>query len=117
MKQIKAGVKCALGTDLGVSDSPTDFSHGMNGEEFGYAVEAGMTPLQAIEAGTANGPDTLGPQAPLSGQLKKGYDADFIALSDDPVKNIKILSNVDKITHVWKGGRCFKSPGKPVALF
>lgn len=89
----------------------------MNGEEFEYAVDAGMTPLQAIEAGTANGPDTLGPKAPLSGQLKEGYDADFIALAEDPVKNIKVLQQVEKITYVWKGGKCFKAPGKPVALF
>jgi imidazolonepropionase-like amidohydrolase len=89
----------------------------MNGEEFGYAVDAGMTPLQAIEAGTANGPDTLGPQAPLSGMLKKGYDADFIALSEDPVENIKILAEPEKITHVWKGARCFKWPGRPVTMF
>ena len=89
----------------------------MNGEEFRYAVDAGMTPLQAIEAGTANGPDTLGPQAPLSGQLIEEYDADLIALSEDPVQSIKVLAETEKITHVWKGGRCFKSPGKPVALF
>lgn len=89
----------------------------MNGEEFGYAVEAGMTTLQAIEAGTANGPDTLGPQAPLSGQLKEGYDADFIALSEDPLEDITVLANPEKITHVWKGARCVKSPGKPVTIF
>lgn len=100
-----------------MSDSPTEFSHGMNGEEFGYAVDAGMTPLQAIEAGTANGPDTLGPQAPLSGQLNEGYDADFVALSEDPVKDIRVLADPDKITHVWKGAKCFKSPGRPVAIF
>ena len=89
----------------------------MNGEEFEYAVDAGMTPMQAIEAGTANGPDTLGPQAPRSGQLKEGYDADFIALSEDPVKNIKVLGEPEKITHVWKGSKSYKSPGKPVAIF
>ena len=90
--------------------------HGQNGWEFRLAVDAGMTPLQAIEAGTANGPDTLGPQAPLSGQLKEGYDADFIALSEDPVKDIEVLSWVDKITHVWKGGLCFKEAGRPVVI-
>lgn len=89
----------------------------MNGQEFALAVEAGMTPLQAIEAGTASAPDTLGPQAPKSGQLKEGYDADFIALSEDPVKDIEILGQPEKITHVWKGGKCFKEPGRPVGMF
>lgn len=113
---IQAGVKCALGSDLGISNVPSDFKHGMNGHEFYLAVDAGMTPLQAIEAGTANGPDTLGPQAPLSGQLKENYDADFIALTEDPIRNIEVLAQPNKITHVWKGGRCFKSPGKPITI-
>lgn len=115
--QIKAGVRCALGTDLGISNSTAPLQHGMNGQEFALAVDAGMTPLQAIEAGTANGPDTLGPQAPKSGQLKEGFDADFIALGENPIKNISILGQPEKITHVWKGGKCFKAPGQPLSLF
>ena len=112
---IKAGVRIALGTDLG-SDSPqVTFHHGTNGAEFTYAVEAGMTPAQAIEAGTANGPATLGPRAPLSGQLKAGYDADIIALQENPLEDITVLADVGKITHVWKGGKLCKSPEKPVS--
>ena len=76
-----------------------------------------MTPLQAIEAGTAIAPETLGPQAPLSGQLVTGFDADFIALSKDPVEDIDVLADVDKVTHVWKGGKLYKSPGKPLSFF
>lgn len=76
-----------------------------------------MTSLGAIEAGTANAPDTLGPQAPKSGQLKEGYDADFIALSENPIERIEVLGEPDKITHVWKGGKCFKEPGKLVGVF
>ena len=116
-KAIKAGVKCALGTDLGIDNVQSQFNHGMNGHEFGLAVEAGMSVIQAIEAGTANGPDTLGPQAPKSGQLKTGYDADFIVLSENPLEDIKVLQEPEKITHVWKGGKCFKSPGRPVGMF
>ncbi|KYG42380.1 hypothetical protein M433DRAFT_7197 [Acidomyces richmondensis BFW] len=114
---IKAGVRIALGTDLGISSEQVGFCHGRNGEEFKYAVEAGMTPLEAIEAGTAMGPETLGPQAPLSGQLKEGYDADFIALSENPIERIEALGEPDKITHVWKGGKLFKEPGKYVGFF
>ena len=89
----------------------------MNGREFGYAIEAGMTPLRAIEAGTANGPDTLGPQAPLSGQLKEDYDADFIALSANPLEDISILADPQNVTHVWKAGKLYKAPGKPITFF
>jgi len=113
---VKAGVKIALGTDLGSSIPGSILSHGNNGQELKFAVEAGMTPLEAIEAATANAPSTLGPQAPLSGQLKEGYDADLIALSSNPLDNIDIFSNPDNVTHVWKGGELFKSPDLPVTL-
>ena len=113
---VKAGVRVALGTDLGVSSPTIRYNHGMNGGEFRYAVDAGMTPLEAIEAGTANGPDTLGLQAPRSGQLKPGYDADLIALSSNPLENIGILANPQRVTHVWKAGQLQKSPSKPIGL-
>jgi imidazolonepropionase-like amidohydrolase len=105
---IKKGVKCALGTDLGTSVPGTSLSHGSAGAELLYAVEAGMTPLQAIEAATANGPATLGPTAPLSGQIKVGYDADLIGLAKNPIDNIGLFRDVKNITHVWKGGKLFK---------
>ena len=108
---VKRGVKCALGTDIGSSDPRTLLAHGTNGGELAHAVEAGMTPLQAIEAATANGPDTLGPMAPKSGQINLGYDADLIALAKNPLTNIEIFKDVKNITHVWKGGKLSKGPG------
>lgn len=107
---VKKGVRLALGTDIGLSALNTPLSHGKNGMELIYAVQAGMTPLEAIEAATAISPDTLGPQAPRSGQLKAGYDADIIAVSDNPLNDIAVLSQPDNITHVWKAGKLYKAP-------
>ncbi|KAK3065541.1 hypothetical protein LTS18_000018 [Coniosporium uncinatum] len=109
---IKRGVKIALGTDLGVSSPGEPLSHGRSGGELLYAVEAGMTPLEAIEAATANGPLSVGPMAPKTGQIKEGYDADVIALTKDPLEDIGCLRDVRNITHVWKRGELFKYPGK-----
>lgn len=107
---IKSGVKVALGTDQATSVDGTYNSHGRNGKEIFWAVNAGMTPLQAIEACTATSPETLGPHmAPNSGQLKEGYDADIIAVSGNPLENIDLLSEAANITHVWKGGKLYKS--------
>ncbi|KAF2721563.1 hypothetical protein K431DRAFT_223896 [Polychaeton citri CBS 116435] len=112
---VKKGVKCAIGTDTGVSIPGSKIvSQGLNGKELYYATQAGMTPLQAIEAATANGPLTLGPQAPKAGQLKEGYDADFIALDEDPLEDIEVLSGPDHVTHVWREGILYKWPGHPV---
>lgn len=116
-KAVKSGVKNALGTDLGFSLKSVDHQHGMNGREFPLAVKAGMTPLEAIEAGTAAAPLTLGPQAPKSGQLKEDYDADFIVLTDNPIDDIEILADPSNVTHVWKGGKLFKSSGNPISVF
>jgi imidazolonepropionase-like amidohydrolase len=116
---VKAGVTIALGSDLGISykgNGGTLLDHGRNGLELRYAVQAGMTPLEAIEAATANGPLTLGPQAPLSGQLKEGYDADFIALSRNPLEDIEVFSESKNITHVWRAGKVYKEPGKAVGF-
>ncbi|KAG8628698.1 hypothetical protein KVT40_002563 [Elsinoe batatas] len=112
---IKAGVKCALGTDTGVS-IPGGISQGRNALELVYAVKAGMSNLQALEMATANGPDTLGPQAPKSGQIKAGYDADFIGVDGDVLSDISILADVEKIKYVWRGGRNYKAPCKPVSI-
>lgn len=108
---VKSGVKIALGTDLGVIRPDNPLSHGNDGKELELAVNAGMTPLQAIECATANGPLTLGPRmAPLSGQIKEGYDADLIAISESPLEDIKVLGHAKNVTHVWKAGKLYKSP-------
>jgi imidazolonepropionase-like amidohydrolase len=102
---IDKGVRIALGTDIWATGM-----WGRNAEELGLLVKDGMTNLQAIEAGTANGPETLGPQAPRSGQLLEGYDADVICVSGDPSEDVNILADPTNITHVFKAGVAFKKP-------
>lgn len=96
---IEKGVKIALGTDIWSTGL-----WGRNGEELAHMVDCGMTPLQAIEAATANGPATLGPQAPNAGQLREGMDADVICVSGDPSSDVSVLASPENITHVFKGG-------------
>ena len=108
---VKAGVRCALGSDL-FGGIGTVLSPGLNGHEVSLAVEAGgMTPLEAIAAATAHGPETLGPQAPKSGQLKEEYDADMLGLDENPLDNISLFKSPKNIKFIWKGGRMVKAPG------
>ena len=100
---VEGGVTCALGTDT----SP-GFNMAM---ELDYAVQAGMTNLEAIKAATANGPLTVKAQAPKTGQLKVGYEADFIGVTDNPVEDVKVLQPKENTKWVWKGGKLFKGPG------
>ena len=104
---IAKGVKIAMGTDIFMSGD----LYGQNSLEIKLLQDAGMTALEAIEAATANGPDTLGPQAPLSGQLRDGYDADVIAIDFNPLVDNAAWGDPDRVTHVWQSGIQMKAPG------
>lgn len=96
---IEKDVTIAMGTDIWATGL-----WGRNAEELGLMTDLGMTPMKAIEAATANGPATLGPQAPNSGQLVEGMNADVICVSADPSSDVSVLADPDNITHVFKGG-------------
>ena len=105
-RAIAAGVPIAMGTDMFIHGP----FYGTNSLEIAHMVELGMDPLAAIEAATATGPETLGPQAPMSGQLREGYDADIIAIDFNPLEEPTAWGNPDRVTHVWKAGIEMKSP-------
>ncbi|MEX2270322.1 MAG: amidohydrolase family protein, partial [Vicinamibacterales bacterium] len=79
-----AGVKIAFGTDSGVS------THGENAREFGYMVEAGMKPIDAILAATRNAADLLGASQHV-GSIQAGRYADIVAVAGDPIADITEL--------------------------
>jgi len=97
-KAHKYGVKIAFGTDSGVS------YHGDNGKEFGYMVEAGMSPIQALLTATVNASDLLRLSDDY-GTLEEGKMADIIAVGSDPVEDISVMEKVD---FVMKGGKVYK---------
>lgn len=96
-------VKIALGTDAGV------IPHGTNGHEFTLMVEwGGMTPMQSIVAGTMTSATLLGLDKTI-GSLTVGKYADIVAVSDDPLKDIK---RMEKSVFVMKNGMIYKEAGK-----
>jgi len=99
---VENGVTIALGTDTAPGDDKA--------QELQYAVEAGMTNLEAIKAATANAPLTVKGQVPLTGQIKVGYEADILGVLENPVEDVRVLQTVSNIGWVWKGGRLFKGP-------
>lgn len=98
-KAVRAGVKIAYGTDAGV------FPHGGNGKQFIKMVEWGMTPMQAIQSATINSADLIGWKNEV-GQLSPGAYADLIAVSADPLADVKVL---EKVAFVMKGGAIYKN--------
>ena len=105
---ISRGVTIAMGTDISSTGMDLPNSWGTNGSEPAHLVRLGMTPLQAIAAATSIAPRTIGPQAPRSGILAAGYDADALTLDADPLADISVLAAPERITGVWAAGRKVK---------
>ena len=98
---VRAGVKIAFGTDVGV------LSHGEAAKEFRVMVEAGMTPMQAVVAATRNAADLLG-QLDNIGTIEAGKYADLIAVDANPLDDITRLEHV---SFVMKQGTVHKTGG------
>lgn len=102
------GVKIALGTDAGVG------AHGTNAHEFTLLVNwGGLSPMEAIVAGTSSAATLLGWQD-MIGTLTAGKFADVVAVPGDPTKDITAM---EKVSFVMKNGVVYKrNDGKtPVA--
>jgi imidazolonepropionase-like amidohydrolase len=99
---VAAGVPIALGTDAGVGP------HGANAHEFTLMHEwGGMTPMQAIVAGTSSAARLLGWQARV-GTLAAGRLADVVAVSGDPLQDVRRLET--GVVFVMKNGVIAKQP-------
>ncbi|MGB3635012.1 MAG: amidohydrolase family protein [Rubrobacteraceae bacterium] len=86
---MEAGVKIAAGTDCGAPGHP----HGTLPMELELMVEAGATPIQAIQFGTSAAAELLGLGEEI-GTLEAGKQADLIAVGGDPLEDISNLREV-----------------------
>jgi imidazolonepropionase-like amidohydrolase len=91
---VKAGVKMIFGTDAGV------YPNGYNARQFATMVKWGMTPMQAIQAATANAAEALGRTGDV-GAIAVGRYGDLIAVAGDPLADVTLLQSV---AFVMKGG-------------
>ena len=99
---IRLGVKIALGTDQ-FPFEPNDGTTATVAEAELY-VKAGMTPLQALQAGTAKAAEMLQMGSDL-GSIGIGKLADIDALGADPLKDVHALRTVE---FVMKGGVVYR---------
>jgi imidazolonepropionase-like amidohydrolase len=96
---VKAGVKMIFGTDGGV------YPNGFNARQFATMVKWGMTPIQAVQAATANAAEALGRTSDV-GAIAVGRYGDLIGVAGDPLADVTLLQSV---TFVMKGGDVVKS--------
>jgi len=96
-KAREAGVKIAAGTDAG------GHGHPVNARELECLVEAGMSPMDALRAATGLAAECLGWEREV-GTIERGRLADLVAVDGDPLRDIRILQEAERIRLVWKGG-------------
>jgi imidazolonepropionase-like amidohydrolase len=99
-----AGVRIALGTDSG-GDPNRYFIQGFaEHRQMELMVEAGLTPIQVIQAFSKGASETLRIDKDF-GTLAKGKAADLLVLSANPLENI---ANMRRIEAVYLGGKKFE---------
>jgi imidazolonepropionase-like amidohydrolase len=96
-----AGVKIGAGTDI-----IDEGSHGKNARELEYMVRYGYTPMQAIMAATRVSADIcrIGDKV---GTLEPGKLADLLVVDGDPLVDIKVLQDPNRLLMVMKEGRAY----------
>ncbi|MGM0945847.1 MAG: amidohydrolase family protein [Bacteroidota bacterium] len=94
-KAIERGVKIGVGSDN------VGFPPNFAANEFGELVKLGMSPMQAIQAGTRVNAELLGKEKEI-GTIELGKFADIIATKNNPLDDIYELT---KVKFVMKGGK------------
>ncbi|AIY03334.1 putative amidohydrolase [Arthrobacter sp. PAMC 25486] len=100
-KALAAGVRVAMGTDAAICP------HGVNLKELGHLVELGMSPMDAIVAGTLNAAELMRLQEHV-GSVESGKLADLVITASDPLANIGALGDPANIAVVVQGGNVVK---------
>ena len=105
---IRAGVRMAGGSDCGWGSYPFGDFQG----EIIAMHDAGLTPMQAIQAGTRNPADALGVLS-QTGSIEPGKAADLLLVDGDPTADINALRQVRA---VFKQGKEVASARPAIAM-
>ena len=97
---IKEGVRIVAGTDAG------GFVHGDNARELELMVEKGMSTSLAIQSATGYAAECCGLGKDV-GTIAAGKLADILVVDGDPLRNISLLRDRDKLVLIMKGGEAY----------
>ncbi|MGC3980634.1 MAG: amidohydrolase family protein [Steroidobacteraceae bacterium] len=106
----KRGVRVLPGGDYGFPWNPI----GKNARDMElFVTHFGLSPNDALRAATKLGGEIMGMGEEL-GLIKAGYLADILLVDGDPLKDIKLFQDRNKLLAVMKDGKFHKSPQAPV---
>jgi imidazolonepropionase-like amidohydrolase len=93
----RAGVRIAMGTDIG------GYGYGDTALELELLVEAGLSPAEAIQVSTRRSAECMRIDGTV-GTLAAGKQADLLVVDGDPLADIGILRRRESLALVMKGG-------------
>jgi imidazolonepropionase-like amidohydrolase len=99
-----AGVRVVLGTDSGGAADRFFIQGFFEHRQMELMAQAGLTPMQVIQAFSKNAAETLGIDKEF-GALAKGKAADLLVLEKNPLENI---THMRTIQAVYLGGKKFE---------
>ncbi len=83
---------------------------GTNAKDLWYFVDlVGMSPMEAILAGTKYGGQIMGMGDEL-GQIREGWLADLLLVDGDPLADVRILQDKTRLLAIMKDGKFHKAP-------
>jgi imidazolonepropionase-like amidohydrolase len=107
----RRGVRVLPGGDYGFMWNP----HGNNARDLAFFVDLlGFTPMQAIVAATRMGGEIMG-MADSLGQVREGFLADLLLVDGDPLADVAILQDRDRLLAIMKDGAFHKAPPPDLA--
>ncbi|MFB4202543.1 Imidazolonepropionase [wastewater metagenome] len=105
-RMIERGVKVLPGGDYGFAWTP----HGTYAKDLEYFVDLlGLSPMDTLVAATRLGGEIM-KQPDELGQVRPGFLADLILVDGDPLKDIRILQDHDRLLAIMKDGQFHKAP-------
>ena len=100
----KNGVRIVPGGDYGFPHNP----HGRNARDIElFVTQFGFTPAEALVSATKWGGELMHMGDEL-GQIKPGYLADILLIDGNPLQNLKILQDRNKIALIMQDGKIYK---------
>ena len=102
----KRGIRHLIGGDYGFAWS----KNGTNARDLGFFVEYyGYSPAEALRCATRNGGALMTmASGDKLGEVREGYLADLLLVDGDPLADVSVLTNADRLALIMKDGQIHK---------
>ncbi len=99
----RRGIRVVIGGDYGFAWTP----QGTNARDIEHFVNLfGYSASEALQCATRIGGELMG--LPL-GELKAGYLADLLVIDGDPLRDVRVLQDKERLKAIMKDGSLFKN--------